>query len=335
LKFNNIFSSNMVLAAGKPIKVYGTGCGEGVIHFAGQSRKISSVDDSWCVEFEPMDYSGPHTMQLVSEQDTITLTDIYIGEVFLMAGQSNMQFKLRASTTPKEKYKGDDRIRFFSTKNIEDSDVFKPWDGWQICVLDGVENWSALGYLTAIEYLKHQNVHIGIITCYQGGSIIESWVPEQAFEKAGIPYKLLEKHPDARESVFKDWNDDGKLYNFALSQAIPFTLSGVVWYQGEADTVPIESEIYKDELKELIRIWRNDFNDQNLPFVIIQIADYDLVENYQDWCNVQKGQYEIQFEVENTKTVISADVCESDNIHPPTKDKLAVRVADAINKLLH
>lgn len=145
---------------------------------------------------------------------------------------------------------------------------------------------------------------------------------------------MLDKHPNIRKSEYSAWNDEGRLYNHTLSQAIPFELTGVVWYQGESDSVAIESEIYKEELRELIRIWRNDFNDEALPFVIVQLADYDL-RNNEDWHNVQKAQYEIQFEVKNTKTVISADISETDDIHPPTKDKLAVRIADALNKLLH
>lgn len=334
MKFNDIFSSNMVFAANKPIRVYGKGTGKGVVTFAGQSKEVVSKNDAWSVEFEPMGYGGPYTMQLVSEHDNIKFDDIYIGEVFLMAGQSNMQFKMCDSSTMKIKYEDEDRIRLFSTQNVEDSDVFKPWDGWKKCVSNEIDNWSALGYLTAIEYLKLKDVHIGIITCYQGASIIESWVPECAFEKMGLGLTLLDKHPNIRKSEYSAWNYDGKLYNYTLSQVIPFELTGVVWYQGESDSVPIESKIYKEELRELIRIWRNDFNDENLPFVIVQLADYDL-RNNEDWHNVQKAQYEIQFEINNAKTVISSDISETNDIHPPTKDKLAIRIADALNKLLH
>ncbi|MBR6748626.1 MAG: hypothetical protein IKM07_06775, partial [Clostridia bacterium] len=76
-----------------------------------------------------------------------------------------------------------------------------------------------------------------------------------------------------------------------------------------------------------------DFADPGLPFIVVQIAEY--TPRYDDgWRAVQKAQLDVQGMRNGVKTVISADVCETDDIHPPTKDKLSRRIADALSTLV-
>ena len=109
----------------------------------------------------------------------------------------------------------------------------------------------------------------------------------------------------------------------------PFAVSGVVWYQGESDTTIEEANVYDKELSAFIDVVREGFFDSELPFIVIQIADFDNRTD-EAWKLLQQKQYDIQFNVPNVKTVISSDVCESDNIHPATKHKLANRVAQVL-----
>ena len=113
---------------------------------------------------------------------------------------------------------------------------------------------------------------------------------------------------------------------------MPFSVSAVVWYQGESDASDGEAPFYRDELKLLIDTWRKDLGDASLPFVIVQIAEHS--GKGESWRVIQKAQYEIQHEVNDVKTVISADVCEKDVIHPPTKDRLSKRIADALRGMI-
>ncbi len=329
MKLNPIFTSSMVFAANQPIRIYGEGCGDAVITFAGQTKNITSTDEKWLVEFPAMEYGGPYDLTFTSDDETTVLTDIFVGEVYLFAGQSNMQFKLHESATPQEAYKTNDKLRLFSTDRIEDSDIFKAKDGWVKCTKGNAKDWTAIGYLTALELVEKKDIAVGVITTYQGASVIESWVPEGTFEKLGTGVPVDKRHGDHYSDICKDWNGDGVLYNYALAQVIPFSLSGVVWYQGESDTSLEESLEYKNELAAMISVWRKDFKNNELPFVIIQIADFDPRDD-EAWHNVQKAQLEIQNKVPFVKTVISADVCESFEIHPRTKDKLSHRVAEAI-----
>ncbi len=329
MKLNAIFGSHMVFAADLPIRIYGKGRGEATITFA--SKTISTVSDGedWLVEFPAMEYGGPYDLTFVSNGETTVFNDIYIGEVYLFAGQSNMQFKLKESSASKEMYEACNRLRLYSTERIEKTDRFTPSDGWVPATEENVGDWSALGYLASLEITKSKGVAVGVIVCYQGASVIESWVPTGAFQRLGICLKDENKYHDHSEPDFLDWNLDGVLYSFAFSQAVPFSVSAVVWYQGESDTSYEEAKVYKQELSALIDIWRSDFANSKLPFVIVQIADCDS-RACDAWTLIQKHQYDIQFEKDYVKTVISADVCEKNDIHPPTKHILAKRIATAL-----
>jgi len=323
----------MVLPAKKPLPLWGTGTGEAEIRFAGQTRRTRcAADGTWSVEFSPMEYGGPHTLTAIFEDCTVVLDDIYIGEVYLMAGQSNMQFKLKESSYPKESYAGNPRMRLFVAARPEEGEPFTPSDGWTVATEENVAGWSALAYHVG-QMQSEKGIAVGLIGCYQGASVIESWVPEGTFERIGIHLGKEQKYGDHFHQKYGRWNGDGFLYNVSLSTLFPFPLSAVVWYQGESDVSLPESEVYEAELAELIRIWRRDFKDERLPFVVVQLADY-IGRAGAPWQNIQQAQARIPSRVDRVQTAVSADVCEDDNIHPPTKIRLARRICDALNQLL-
>jgi hypothetical protein len=146
-------------------------------------------------------------------------------------------------------------------------------------------------------------------------------------EKYQIPYE--ERY--LSRSVCKDepHNKPSALYYSTQQKIAPFSFSSVIWYQGESNTGDGEYKIYGGLLKELISCWRSDFNDEDLPFIVIVIADFDS-RNDNGWKNIQQIQRNIQKEMENVISVESADVCESFDIHPPTKTLLSERIAKIV-----
>ena len=330
LQLNPIFTSHGVFAAHKPIRIYGEGRGTAEILFAGQTRTVTA-DGAWEIEFPPMEYGGPYDLVLRQEEETLRLEDLYVGRVYLMAGQSNVQFKLRASSYPADESRGNPMVRLFTAPRLEAGEPYTPDDGWVICTEENARSWSALAYHVG-QIQGEDGVAVGLIACYQGASVIESWIPEGALEPLGITLSPEDKGGAHTYPPYQAWNRDGVLYREALSAILPYPLSAAVWYQGESDTVLKESLEYKTELKALIRIWRDSFRDEALPFVVVQIADY-ISRAGEAWSNVQKAQWEIQFEVPAVKTVVSADVCENDDIHPPTKIHLAHRIVGALREL--
>lgn len=329
MKLDKIFASHMVLQAGKPIKIYGSGNGTVSLSFAGFNKSEAFSGDTWLIELPAMEYGGPFEMTVCLDGKTVTLDDIYIGDVYLFSGQSNMQFKIHESNTAAESCNANEKLRLFSTERLEKSDRFTPEDGWVVCEKDNIEHWSAIGYLVGNELALKKDVAVGVIACYQGASVIESWVPKGAFEKIGINLPDESKSIDHFHEPYDEWRGDGVLYSFALSQVTPYPLAGVIWYQGESDSSLDESLVYADELCEMIRIWRQDFCDDSLPFIIVQIANY-IYGPLEGWANIQKAQIEVSKRLENVKTVICADICEDDDIHPKTKDKLSHRIVEAL-----
>ena len=130
MKFDPIFRSHMVFAVGKPIRIYGEGNGSMEINFASCTKQVEAVDGNWFVEFPPMEYGGPYQIIAESENESVTIEDIYIGDVYLFAGQSNMQFKLNESSAPANAYKSNEKLRLFSTDRLEAGEYFTPADGW-------------------------------------------------------------------------------------------------------------------------------------------------------------------------------------------------------------
>ena len=172
-----------------------------------------------------------------------------------------------------------------------------------------------------------------MISCSQGASVIESWVPAGTFESIGINIPIEKKAVGHAMPEYQRWNKDGDLYEKQFRQVFPYQVNGVIWYQGESDAVGPESEVYHLELEALIKKWREDFEDADLPFYIVQLHDHFTDDWYRDndgWRRVQAAQLKIQEMTHNVKTVISKDICETDDIHPQTKTVLSKRIADAI-----
>ncbi|MBQ4050370.1 MAG: GNAT family N-acetyltransferase [Oscillospiraceae bacterium] len=336
MKLSPIFASHMVFAAGKPVRVFGTGKGKVTVSLAGVSRSAVSEGEEWLVELPPMDHGGPYLLTVAMNEETVVFEDVHIGEVILFAGQSNMQFKLRESPVPAEKWQSEPRLRLFSTERSdhrpEKQDTFQPADGWVSCTAENAGNWSAIAYQTGLMLTARKDVAVGAIACYQGASVIETWVPAGTFEANGISLSPEEKHPDHFHEDFGRWNGDGFLYEKMFSQVRPFSVNAVAWYQGESDTTTGEGEVYADELCLLIDRWRADLMDEKLPFVVVQIADYDPRPD-EGWKLVQQAQLKVREMRPAVRTVVSADVCESDDIHPPTKELLALRIAGALSEL--
>ena len=334
MKLHSIFTSHMVFAAGKPIRVYGTGEGVATVTLNGVTATAVSENGAWMAILPAMPYGGPYTLCANLDGEEITLTDVYVGEVYLMAGQSNMQFKMSESSSPAECYEDVPLLRMYSTDRIEKSDRFTPADGWVTAKKEDVKDWTAIGYLTGKEIACKKGIAVGILTCYQGASVIESWLPKGILAAEGIFVPEGGFHGDHTYKEFSAWNHEGVLYEYALSQLFPFSLTAIAWYQGESDATPEEGRVYARELTLWINQMRKDFMDETLPVAVIQLAEC-LSRAGEGWTLIQEAQAEVGRTLPYTVTVPCADICENDNIHPPTKTRLAIRLADALEGLIH
>ena len=170
---------------------------------------------------------------------------------------------------------------------------------------------------------------VGMVVAVQGASAIQSWIDETLF--AGTPLDLPESEwgYDRTHPVWKSWNGNGFLYHYTLEPLIPYTIGGVVWYQGESNSNPGEAPLYGDLLELMIADWRKKFRNESLPFVLVELADFSSSEA---WKMIQASQRAAQDKIPHVITVKCADICEVGEIHPPTKWKLAERIVETINK---
>ena len=125
------------------------------------------------------------------------------------------------------------------------------------------------------------------------------------------------------------------LYNAVLHPMVPFALAGVVWYQGESNTG--NARDYAPMLRKLMTGWRKDFQQPQLPFVIVQLANYmACVEKPQNtgWSQVREAQRTVAQADPYAECVVNIDLGETVDIHPLRKKEVAERIGLCLDRLV-
>ena len=160
MKLHPIFTDNAVFAANREISIFGTGKGRATLKFNGFCTKIFSESEAFCIKLPKMPYGGPYTLEFKSDEEEKVLRNIYIGEVILFSGQSNISFLLKDSNTPSEYYAEDfPALHYIKVMGDE------AFDPWATASEETARLFSALGYITGKECAKRTGVAIGIICC--------------------------------------------------------------------------------------------------------------------------------------------------------------------------
>ena len=329
MKLAPIFHHHTVLQANKPIRIYGTGSGHAKITFDGETHQTVSTGDFWCLTFSPRPYGGPYELSVTLDGVTSVYTDLFVGEVLLLAGQSNMGYKLHKTNFPQERYEENPRLRYFAAERFASEDRFSPADGWVFCTKENAAFFSALGYHLGMLLSNEKKIAVGLLACYLGSSKIESWIPKEIALREEFYLPPEEKLDAPYAGEIRDHNTPGKLYGIRQQSLVPFSIGRVIWYQGESNTGRGEPKIYTQLLTELITRWRKDFMDDSLPFTVVQIADLDTRQD-DGWRGIQAAQEQIVELLSHVTVIRSADVCEKNDIHPPTKTLLANRIFESI-----
>ncbi len=241
LKLPKLFSDHVVLQRQKPIPVWGWATpNESIsVEFSDQKQStIADISGKWMLKLTPMEAGGPYKMSISGKTEKLEVNDILIGEVWLLSGQSNMEFKVsQADNFKKEKQDADyQQIRhFFVEHNVE---ILPQTDlktgSWKISNTDNVSNFSAIGFFFARELFQKLNIPIGLIHSSWGGSQIEGWISREAMlsndEFKGYIEKLPTNWQDA--DVFHDGNIRKKIFG---SDYIPTIEEEKKYTQGNAD----------------------------------------------------------------------------------------------------
>ncbi|MBQ7475517.1 MAG: hypothetical protein IJS78_06310 [Clostridia bacterium] len=331
MKLNGLFRDGAVIAADEPLYVFGTGDGHVRVEFLGRAAEADSEDGEWIVTLPPTEPGGPFTMDVIFPDERVTVRDLYAGRVYLVAGQSNAEFRLSESNTPPDEYEDDPLLRnYFVDRPWGEGDPLSSENGWYRAKADEVGDWTAIGYLTGRRIRRAVGGAVGIVSCYQGASVIEAWLPEKDAKEFRLSDEDL--YEDHTLDLFASFNQDGKIYREMLSGVSKFSFTGVVWYQGESDSTVPEANIYDRELARFIETVRRDGKNDRLPFAVVQIADADYRKTFDPdgWIGIQKAQERAARDVPRVSLVVSRDISETVNLHPVTKTLLCDRIAGAL-----
>jgi len=324
MKFSDIFKDGMVMQHGKTVRLFGEGEGQIEVVCAGYRKTVTAENGRWCAEFGPFAVGGPHILAIMQNNETITIRDVWFGEVILCAGQSNMQVRMEEEVTPREQYVTDPMLRLFVSEWSELAPI-KAADGWVKCDAAEVDKWPSLSYLIGTELRRELRCPVGIVNCALGASFIQAWMHEDRYfgSEIELPVEVMHHNINNPQHV---WNYPGRLYHAMFERLVPYAFGAVVWYQGESNTSVAEAAIYDKMLDVMVRNWREALRDESLPFTIVQIADYTKYAGQAAWTGVQAAQLRAAEWIPALTCVKCADICENDNIHPPTKWKLARRI---------
>jgi len=182
-----LFSDNMVVQRGKPVRVWGwaTTGSRVFVRFNGQSRATRvGKDGRWEIVFNPMQHGGPFEMTVNAGKETKILHNILIGDVWICSGQSNMEMPIQgwgmdSVRNAKEEIATANYpdIRLMTVEKamsyVPEAD-FKS-SGWKVCSPATVGPFSAVGYFFGRKLNQELGIPIGLIYTAWGGTVVQAW----------------------------------------------------------------------------------------------------------------------------------------------------------------
>ncbi len=219
IRLGSPFQDHMVLQRDKPVAIWGwADKGEKVtVNINNQSASATTDENGkWMVYIPQMKYGGPYTLKAVGK-NTITLNDIYIGEVWICSGQSNMVMTVAKEdrywcgvyNEEQEVAKANYPLIRMYTVDFNTSDI--PSDTctglWEAVSPQTVGHMSAAAYFFARDIYEKHKIPIGLLVTAYGASTVETWTSEEAMKNNDRIKPLLEKYTAACEDY-----DSGHAY---------------------------------------------------------------------------------------------------------------------------
>jgi sialate O-acetylesterase len=280
-----VFTDHMVLQRSQPIPVWGQAePGEEVtVSFADQNRTTTAdASGRWSLSLAPLPANSTPRAMTLRGRNTVTISDVLVGEVWLCSGQSNMEKNLgpRRGQLPTDNHAEEiaaahhPLLRLFQMPRHG-----KPAAGdtlsnhWLPCTPDVVDavQFSALGYFFGRELKNTLSVPVGIIHSSVGGTRIELWTSPDGF--ASVPALAdFARAAQARQNF--DGAAVSSLYHSMIAPLAPFALRGFLWYQGESNLMKNDFAVYTDKTVALINGWRQLWQLPAAPFYAVQLAPH-------------------------------------------------------------
>ena len=279
------------------------------------NRQTASIttgqDGQWRVSLQPLPAGGPYELT-VAGKNTNTFVDVLVGDVWLCAGQSNMELLLRAADSAASAIPlaTNTRIRFINETGPYEAEPLQDIvsTGWMVGNPQTAGSISAVGYFFAKRIINKTGIPIGLINCAWGGSVIEMWLAPAgvrlvpALDGMLREYELQLSNLNVEVVKYIDvsthWLEKAReaqvsnekiplpppapgypvglifspIYNGRIAPLTPYRIKGVIWYQGESNVG--QGENYYHKMRALITGWRAIWNQGSFPFYFVQLPNY-------------------------------------------------------------
>jgi len=245
---------------------------------------------------------------------------VVLGEVFLCAGQSNMQLTMSYIEAPElSENTPFNHIRFVNvpvqnTLDVVTSPATDVPLKWEILFNSTLPGFSAVAYYFGEEMYRNLKVPIGIIWVAAGDTIIASWLPAEDAKTIETVYQ--------EERAMTHVRSTSHMFYTMVSPILKYKARGVIWYQGENQPYK-----YDEYLTKLINVWRREFNNDKLEFTVIQLPGMDNSWN-KGWPEIREAQKQVSETLSDCALSINIDCGEKPEIHPKDKKPIGIRAAD-------
>ncbi|WP_437921057.1 sialate O-acetylesterase [Sphingobacterium sp. LRF_L2] len=246
-------------------------------------------------------------------------------------------------------------IRFFhvaqrlsADKELEDCS-----GEWKIVSPTNLTDFSAIAFFYGRKLYQNLRLPVGLIQSTWGGTHAESWTKMAVMQENPLYKDLLQAQQQAKEeyptallayeqqlvkfeqaklkdptlkapSKPQDPNNNktlSTLWNGMIYPLVPYTIKGVLWYQGESNAV--RAGDYRQVFENMIKSWRNEWKQGDFPFYFVQIAPH-----YKQPPEIREAQLKASQTIQHTGMVVITDVGDSTDIHPRNKKVPGERLAD-------
>ena len=320
----NPFSDNMVMQRNVENIISGKGPVRQLLTLmVGSSRYYTISDVNGNFEFRLPAMEACFIPMNISISNGILETEIenvLIGDVYLFAGQSNMQWMTKDSDYKEEDVNNlvNSNVRFFCQDVVQSSQKLESVTNgrWFVPNKNNLDYFSAIATITSsmLGVSLKNDAPIGIITAYQGDTNIANWMGPEYYT-GSCSTKYLH-------------------YNAMVYPLRHANLKGVVWYQGcNNSAAGID---YKDLLLDLFRNYRDLFGNENLAFFVIGLACYDGDSgNNFDFSYVRESQAMACSLDDNAYFISTCDGGDPTYIHPKAKRYICKRIAKSISAVFY
>ncbi len=275
-------------------------------------RAVANTAGRWLIKVKAGDPGGPFSLFIEGHQ-RIHINRVWVGDVWLVSGQSNAAQAAEFSPAINAQ-----AVHFFIATDST------PQDGGQRWSTSG--KISMLAWHLGYELYSRLHVPIGIIVCAVGGTSVEQWKPGP--------------DPDAHNAgPGGGLGEAGGLYERWIKPLQPYRIKGVAWWQGESNSNNCAT--YCEKFCSLVKIWRQDWADSDLPFIWVQLQRINR-QGPEYWITIGDARAAIAdaqrraLSLPHTAMAVTYDVSEGD-LHPSLAEKkiIADRVAMAAAALAY